>query len=362
MPQYIRSRSNTPTITTTNFNDKTGKRKRLKEICDDYGPPSDMPLNWWSLYREMDMHFHKLTAGRLHTAHGKQRVVPPSPRNRSPTRSSTFPRIIDGLPLVDSVARGRPTLQQRQRSRSAGRWPSFSDIIRLHSGDGTRNDDVCRHADNGRRWRSEAGTPPDGPDGYIQTHPCPSQGSVDPPAPPPSIVDESLPAASSSDGRHFVVIPCGSPEDEFENDDGDFNTAATNDDMQPRMQRIGQLRKTDSGESPTTDTVVLAQYDVAELRKRHVPHVSAKIPSGKATYYQQRAAFNPYRPIRVRHKEPSTPSPSMRFVHARSPTPWSPISTMLLEHSIASGRSDRRDIVPRVTFGTTTTHLCSAQR
>ena len=357
MPRYIRSRSNTPTITTTNFNDKTGKRKRLKEICDDCGPPSDMPLSWWPFYREMDVHFHKLMAVRLHTAHGQQRAVPPSPR--STPRKSTFPRIIDGLPLIDSAARG--PLHQRQRSRSAGRWPSFSDIRRLHSGDGTRNDDACRHAGNGRRWSSEAGTPPDGPDSYVQTHRCPSQGSVDPPAPPPSVVDESLAVSPSTDRRHFVVIPCGSPEDEFENNDGDFDTAATNDDMQLRKQRIGHLKKTDIGESPKTDTVVLAQYDVAELRKARVPHVSAKLPSGKATSYQQRSAFNPYRPIRVRHKESASPSPSMRFVHARSPTPWSPISTMLLEHSIASARGDRRDIVSHVTFATTTTHLCSAQ-
>ncbi|KAK2174430.1 hypothetical protein NP493_804g01012 [Ridgeia piscesae] len=169
--------------------------------------------------------------------------------------------------------------------------------------------------------------------------------SADPPAPPPSVAEDSLVA------DQFVVIPCGAAEDEFAEDKREFFITATKDETPSARQCEGQSMQTALVEASGTEATALGRCSMVELSKRYVPHMYARIPSGKVAAYQQRAAFNPYRPVRVRHHD--TASPSVRFAYAKTSTPWSPISTMLLEHSIASSRGERRDGVVYTTHSLT---------
>ena len=338
MPSYFHSVRNTPTETNASFDARPGARKRAS--CGDCSAPPNLPPHWWPTYRDMEMHLYKMMAGQLQSA--EQQVALRPARARSPSaKSFAFPRIIDVLPRIETPA--RRSLHSRQRSRSVGRWPSFNDIRRLHAG---RSGHECGLADNGRRVGSEPGTSLADAGSYMQVQRYPGQSpSADPPAPPPSVVEDSLVA------DQFVVIPCGAAEDEFADDRREFFITATKDETPSARQCEGQSMQTALVEASGTETTALERYSMVELSKRYVPHMYARIPSGKVAAYQQRAAFNPYRPVRVRHHE--TASPSVRFAYAKTTTPWSPISTMLLEHSIASARGERRDGVVYTTHSLT---------
>ncbi|KAI0237757.1 hypothetical protein LSAT2_011611 [Lamellibrachia satsuma] len=350
MPSHFHSTRNTTRETNTSLDSVTGKRKG----GDGVAPP-DLPPGWWPFYRDKDVHFYNLMTNKMQTGLGEQLARSRPSRNRSPTRTPTFTRIIDVLPRIETPV--RRSLHPRQRSRSAGRWPSFNDIRRLHAGSSNRNGHVCGLADNGSRFSSEAGNSLEEVCSCVQVQRYPGQGSVGPPAPPPSMVEDSLSVASPTGHHHFVVIPCGSTEDEPEDDRSNFFITATKDDTPLTRQYFGQPRDTATELSNTDAITAIARCNMAELGKRYAPHISARLPSGKAVAFQQRAAFNPYRPVRVRHKDSMSTSPSVRFAYARSPTPWSPISTMLLEHSNGSLRGDS---VLQTTHGVT--HANGAQR